>query len=63
MLKMGSITLTACKVVVVFSKTAEVMEPMEYVAYDLNEESIDGASVENGKLTIKSYNPSGNSHN
>jgi putative transposase len=40
---------------VVFSKTAEVMEPKGYVAYDTNEKSIDGACIENGKVTSKSY--------
>ena len=54
-LKLGSVTLTACMVSVVFSKTAEVMEPKGYVAYDTNEKSIDGAYIENGKVTSKSY--------
>jgi putative transposase len=31
------------------------MEPKGYVAYDTNEKSIDGAYIENGKLTSKSY--------
>lgn len=42
--KLGSITLTACMVTVFFSKTAEVMEPKGYVAYDTNERSIDGVT-------------------
>jgi len=54
-LKLGSVTLTACTVSVVFSKTAEVTEPKGYVAYDTNETSIDGVSIENGSLAIKSY--------
>jgi len=54
-LKLGSITLTTRIVSVVFSKTAEVMEPRGYVAYDTNERSIDEASIINGKLTVKSY--------
>jgi len=58
-LKLGSITLTARTVVVVFSKTAEVMESKRYVAYDTNERSLDGASIENGRLKIKSYDLSG----
>ena len=43
-LKMGSITLTARQVVVVFSKTAEVVEPKGHVAFDTNEKSIDGVT-------------------
>ncbi|KPV65153.1 MAG: hypothetical protein AOA65_0411 [Candidatus Bathyarchaeota archaeon BA1] len=39
----------------VFSKTPEITEPRGYVAYDTNECSIDGVSMENGRLTIKSY--------
>jgi putative transposase len=54
-LKLGSITLTACTVSMTFSKTAEVMEPKGYVAYDINEKSIDGAYIENEKVTFKSY--------
>jgi len=49
-LKLGSITLTACTASVVFSKTAEVMEPKGYVAYDTNESSIDGAFIEDGEV-------------
>jgi putative transposase len=47
-LKLGSVTLTACTVSVVFSKTTETVEPRSYVAYDTNERSIDGAYVEEG---------------
>ncbi|WXG43108.1 MAG: transposase [Promethearchaeati archaeon SRVP18_Atabeyarchaeia-1] len=55
-LKLGSVTLTACTVTVVFSKIAEVTEPKSYVAYDTNERSIDGASLEeSGELTIESH--------
>jgi putative transposase len=55
-LKLGSVTLTACKVSVIFSKTAEVAEPKSYMAYDTNERSIDGASVkEDGQLTVESH--------
>jgi len=48
-LKMGSVTITASKVVLAFVKTAEVIEPMGYVAIDTNERSIDLADS-NGKL-------------
>jgi len=59
-LKLGSVTLTACTVSVAFSKTAEVTEPESYVAYDTNERSIDGASInEDGELTVESYDLSG----
>ncbi|MEM2851023.1 MAG: hypothetical protein QXW18_04375, partial [Candidatus Bathyarchaeia archaeon] len=44
-LKLGSVTLTARTVSVAFSKTAEVIEPKGYVAYDVNEKSIDEASL------------------
>jgi putative transposase len=55
-LKLGSVTLTACTVSVVFSKTAEVTEPKSYVAYDTNERSIDGAYVkEDGELIVESH--------
>ncbi len=54
-LKLGSVTLTARMVVLTFVKTAEVAEPKGYVAYDVNEKSIDGASIKDGKLTFKSY--------
>jgi len=55
-LKLGSVTLTACTVSVVFSKDVEVAEPKSYLAYDTNERSIDGASVEEGsELTVKSH--------
>jgi putative transposase len=54
-LKLGSVTLTACTVVLTFVKTAEVTEPRGYVAYDTNEKSIDGAYVESGKVISKSY--------
>ncbi|MBS7612084.1 IS200/IS605 family accessory protein TnpB-related protein, partial [Candidatus Bathyarchaeota archaeon] len=54
-LKLGSITLTACTVSVVFSKTTEVMRPKGYVAIDTNERSVDGASIENGELKVESY--------
>ncbi|WXG43563.1 MAG: hypothetical protein WED04_05910 [Promethearchaeati archaeon SRVP18_Atabeyarchaeia-1] len=55
-LKLGSVSLTACTVSVVFSKTVEVAEPTSYVAYDTNERAIDGASVrEDGELTFESH--------
>ncbi|WXG47220.1 MAG: transposase [Candidatus Atabeyarchaeum deiterrae] len=55
-LKLGSVTLTACTVSVVFSKTAEVTEPKSYVAYDTNERSIDGGYVkEGGELIVESH--------
>jgi len=41
-LRLGSVTLTASKVVLTFVKTAEVAEPRGYVALDINEKSIDG---------------------
>jgi putative transposase len=55
-LKLGSVTLTACTVSVIFSKTAEVTEPKSYVAYDTNERSIDGGYVrEDGELIVESH--------
>jgi putative transposase len=55
-LKLGSVSLTACMVTVVFSKTAEVTEPGSYVAYDTNERSIDGAYVREGReLAVESH--------
>ena len=54
-LKLGSVTLTACTVTVVFEKTAMVMEPKGYVAYDTNERSIDGASIEDEGFSAKTY--------
>jgi len=41
-LRLGSVTLTASKVVLTFVKTAEVAEPRGYVAFDINEKSVDG---------------------
>ncbi|WXG43627.1 MAG: transposase [Promethearchaeati archaeon SRVP18_Atabeyarchaeia-1] len=59
-LKLGSVTLTASTVSVVFSKTAEITEPGSYVAYDTNERSIDGAYVrEGGELAVESHDLSG----
>jgi putative transposase len=58
-LKLGSVTLTACMVSVVFSKTAEIAETESYVAYDTNELSIDGAIIEDESLVIESYDLSG----
>ncbi|WXG44439.1 MAG: hypothetical protein WED04_10460 [Promethearchaeati archaeon SRVP18_Atabeyarchaeia-1] len=53
---MGSVSLAACTVSLVFSKTAEVAEPKGYIAYDTNERSLDGASAkEDGQLTIESH--------
>lgn len=43
-LKLGSVTMTASTVTVVFSKTAEVIEPRGYVAIDTNERSLDWAT-------------------
>jgi len=40
---------------VVFSKTARVMEPRGYAAYDTNEKNIDGAHIKGGEATFKSY--------
>jgi len=51
-LKLGSVTLTARMVSVVFSKSAEVAETKGYMAYDLNERSIDGAYVEGNKVRV-----------
>lgn len=48
-LKLGSITLTTSIVGLVFSKTAEVVEPEGHVAYDINEASIDGAYIKKSK--------------
>jgi putative transposase len=48
-LKLGSVTITASTVTVVFSKTAKVIEPKGYVAIDTNERSIDCATS-NGEL-------------
>jgi len=54
-LKLGSVTLTARTVSVVFSKTAEVAEPKGYVAYDTNERNVDGAFIEDGRLYVQRY--------
>jgi putative transposase len=54
-LKLGSVTITACTVSMVFCKAVEVTEPRGYVAYDTNEKSIDGASLEGSDLTINRY--------
>jgi putative transposase len=55
-LMLGSMTLTASKVSVVFSKIAEIAESHSYVAYDTNERSIDGAYVrEDGKLIVENH--------
>ncbi|MGQ9469081.1 MAG: hypothetical protein ACUVTD_04560, partial [Nitrososphaerales archaeon] len=43
-LKLGSVTVTASTVTVVFSKTAMVIEPKGYVAIDTNERSLDCAT-------------------
>lgn len=43
-LKLGSMTLTARTISVAFSKTAGVIEPKGYVAFDLNEKSVDGVT-------------------
>ncbi len=48
-LKLGSVTLTACRVVVVFSKIAKVTEFRGYVAIDVNEDNIT-AMNSNGKV-------------
>jgi putative transposase len=53
-LKLGSITLTTCMASVAFSKTTDVVEPKDYVAYDTNECSIDGASIENNVVVAES---------
>jgi putative transposase len=55
-LKLGSVTLTACTVSLVFSKTAEIAEPKNYMAYDMNERSIDGVHMkEDGELIVESH--------
>ena len=54
-LKLGSITLTACTISMSFSRAAEVVEPRGYVAYDINERSIDGASIEDGRVKVEKY--------
>jgi len=43
-LRLGSVTLTACKVVMVFSKTARVTESRGYVAIDVNEDNVTAVS-------------------
>ena len=48
-LRLGSVTLTASKVVLTFVKTAEVAEPRGYVAVDINEKSVDGVAS-NGEV-------------
>lgn len=48
-LKLGSVTLTARTVSVAFSKTIEVAEPRGYVAFDINEKTVDGITSE-GKV-------------
>ncbi len=53
--KLGSITLTANKVIIAFSKTAKVVEPKGYVAYYINERSIDEAYIENGDVKAVRY--------
>jgi putative transposase len=59
-LKLGSVTLTACMVSVVFSKTTDIAEPKSYVAYDTNERSIDGAGIgKDGDLIVESHDLSG----
>ena len=55
-LKMGSITLTARKVVAVFLKTAEVAEPEGYVAFDVNEKSIDGVTSNSNVIILFKQN-------
>jgi len=45
-LKLGSVTVTASTVTVVFSKTAEAIEPKGYVGIDVNERSLDYATSE-----------------
>jgi len=40
-LKRGSVTMTACTVVMAFSKTAEITQPLGIVGLDVNETSID----------------------
>jgi putative transposase len=55
-LKLGSVTLTECMISVAFSKDIEISEPKSYVAYDTNERSIDGASLDEvGNLTVESH--------
>jgi putative transposase len=55
-LKLGSVTLTACKVSVTFSKNVEVDEPRNYTGYDTNERSIDRASIsEDGELIVENH--------
>jgi putative transposase len=55
-LKLGSITLTDRKVALTFIKTSnEFAKPRGYVAYDINEKSVDGAYIENNKIVFRSY--------
>jgi len=49
-LRLGSVTLTASKVVLTFVKVAEVTEPRGYVALDVNEKSIDGIASNGGLI-------------
>ncbi len=49
-LKLGSITLTARTISMVFSKTTKVMEPKGHMAFDVNEKSIVGACVEDDEI-------------
>jgi len=48
-LKLGSITLTARRISMVFSKTTKVMEP-KHMTFDVNEKSIVGARVEDDEI-------------
>jgi putative transposase len=55
-LKLGSVTLTPCFISVVFSKDVELDKPKNYVAYDTNERSIDGARIgEARKIIVERY--------
>jgi putative transposase len=55
-LKLGSVTITVCSISVAFSKDIQVDEPKNYTAYDTNERSIDGASIEeDGELTFENH--------
>jgi transposase len=52
-LKLGSVTVTASIVVVVFSRTAEVIEPRGYVGIDTNERSLDWTTVRVPQLWVE----------
>jgi putative transposase len=50
-LKRGSVTLTASKVTIAFSKETAMMEPLSMVAYDINEKSIVSSNGEKHDLS------------